>query len=452
MTDQQRCFIETLRLTNYRCFADITIPFHPKLNVLVAPNGGGKTALLEGIAAALRLFVDVMEGKEGSKGFDVKDIRWVLNPRNVMDIITPVRLEAKGHFLGTQIAWNRERHSQSTSSRTSTAEAQALRNFAEQLVQDNQAWAQRQRTDPPLFPLISYYGTARLWNTGRLTEIKKGIALNARFRGYTDSLSPSSHYKSFVDWFRRFSYELKRDDSPHNPDQLLAAVGNAVDTVLAPAQWHRIGWDFADDLIVAQHPEYGKLPVDMLSDGIRNIIGLVADIAHRAVLLNPHLGVEAARETPGVVLIDEVDMHLHPSWQQTVLRSLQEAFPLIQFIVTTHSPQVLSTVHKESVRIIRVSGEKEELEIPQYQTRGVESADVLARIMEVDPTPQVEEARRMSDYYALIQQNLFDTVEAKNLRDQLEAHFGKDHPEILEADRMIRLERFKRSLPSRTNQ
>jgi hypothetical protein len=69
------------------------------------------------------------------------------------------------------------------------------------------------------------------------------------------------------------------------------------------------------------------MPVEMLSDGIRNAIAMVADLAFRAYKLNPHLGAEAARQTPGIALIDEVDMFLHPAWQQTIVASLRSAFP-----------------------------------------------------------------------------------------------------------------------------
>ena len=95
---------------------------------------------------------------------------------------------------------------------------------------------------------------------------------------------------------------------------------------------------------MVEHPEYGRLPLSSLSDGVRNMIALIADIAHRCARLNPHLSEEAARQTPGVLLIDEVDMHLHPRWQQLVVDLLRKAFPSLQIILSTHSPHVLSTV------------------------------------------------------------------------------------------------------------
>jgi predicted ATP-binding protein involved in virulence len=391
-----RCFMRTLDLTNYRCFKKLSLSFHERLTVFVAPNGGGKTAVLEGVAAALRLFVDTVEGRENSKGFDARDIRLVLTPDNKMEPVTPVRLEARAHFLGDEIPWVRERQSESAS-RTTTAQAGHLKLTASNLARRNKNWAQSEGEGAPLFPLISYYGTGRLWSTTKLTAGKKTRenAPNARHRGYTDCLSSTSHYKYFIDWFRRFSYEARKatpdqTSSPHDPHQTLAAVSRAVDTALSPSRWHRLEWDFAEDMIVAHHPEFGRLPVDILSDGIRNMIGLVADIAHRTARLNPQLGDRSATDTPGIVLIDEVDMHLHPQWQQVVLQSLEEAFPLMQFIVTTHSPQVLTTVRKENIRVF--SRDEEgcwATHEPTTSPLAHESGDALAQIMETHPRPEV---------------------------------------------------------------
>jgi predicted ATP-binding protein involved in virulence len=194
---------------------------------------------------------------------------------------------------------------------------------------------------------------------------------------------------------------------------------------------------------VADHPAHGRLPLSFLSDGVRNMIALVADVAHRCARLNPHFGTEAARLTPGILLIDEVDMHLHPRWQQQVLGLLGNAFPAMQMVVTTHSPQVLSTVDVESIRIVRHVEGIGTLEHPRFQTRGVEAADVLAEIMGVDPTPRVPEADKMSRYRALIEDGLAEADEALSLRRELLEHFGEMHPLIVQCDRLIRFQAFR---------
>ena len=74
--------------------------------------------------------------------------------------------------------------------------------------------------------------------------------------------------------------------------------------------------------LILKHDEHGTLKVELLSDGIRGVLAMVGDIAYRCIKLNPHFGLNAAKETCGVVMIDEVDMHLHPAWQQTILGKL----------------------------------------------------------------------------------------------------------------------------------
>ena len=183
--------------------------------------------------------------------------------------------------------------------------------------------------------------------------------------------------------------------------------------------------------------------MSVLSDGVRTMIALVADIAYRCASMNPHLSSEAARQTPGVILIDEVDMHLHPRWQQKVVELLRKTFPALQMILTTHSPHVLSTVDKESIRVIHLRDGLGVVETPVFQTRGVESAEVLASVMGVDPIPQVEEARSLSHYRALIEDGLANDLVTQSLRQKLTSHFGESHPLILDCDRLIRFQNFR---------
>ena len=85
----------------------------------------------------------------------------------------------------------------------------------------------------------------------------------------------------------------------------------------------------------------------MMSDGYRNMIGMIADIAYRCIKLNPHLGVNALKETNGLVLIDKLDLHLHPSWQKAIVKELTTSFPKIQFVATTHSPFIVQSLAKD---------------------------------------------------------------------------------------------------------
>ncbi len=449
--------VDRLELRNFRCFAECTIVLHPQLTVLVAENGRGKTAVLDALSIALGLFVDTIAGTRQLHGFDRTDVRLVPGENGAMSPALPTAFVADGYVAGEALHWRRVLMGYGLRARTTTREADSLRHAAQRLRESVGGEAVDRADHLPLLPLVAFYGTGRLWSEHRLTEGKRTyvVAANERLSGYTDCLSSSSSFKGVIAWYEnkmnetrdpRFATELATNL------RLLGAVQEATRVVLEPTGWCALEWDFAQKSLVVEHLEYGRLPLSALSDGLRNMIALTADIAQRCASLNPHLSDAAARHTPGVLLIDEVDMHLHPRWQQQVVDLLRNAFPALQMIVSTHSPHVLSTVDKESIRVIRLQDGRGCIETPTLQTRGVESADVLASIMGVDPIPHVEEAQWLSDYRALIQQHLLDTPEAETLRTQLEEHFGSEHLVILECDRMIRLERFKQTLPPLLNQ
>lgn len=161
--------------------------------------------------------------------------------------------------------------------------------------------------------------------------------------------------------------------------------------------------------------------MDELSDGFRSIISMVADLAYRMVRLNPQLGVEATLRTPGLVLIDEVDMHLHPLWQQTVLVDLQKAFPKVQFVVTTHSPQVLSSAPAESIRVLMWGKQFEGVRHVDFSL-GANSNQLLQDIQNVSPRPQsLPIVQDLKHYLELVSEDRWDSEEALALRKKLDA-------------------------------
>jgi predicted ATP-binding protein involved in virulence len=457
--------INSLKLQNFRCFREIGITFDPQLTVIVAPNGGGKTAILDAVAVSWRLFVDAMLTKPGSTGFDHSDIRQELSPSQTMEPILPTSLIAKGLVgqqsdslagLESEESWARKLNSIRPKAKTSYVDATVLKRFADDLRKQLQSEVTNKGGISPTFPIIAYYGTGRLFGAHKLTKRKKEQANRptSRYNGYEDCLSSSSRYKFFVDWFERFSREAQDEIATGKPSRQqsaskLRAVKNAVDFVLKPSGWHSLKWDFAQGIITAEHPEHGSLPVDALSDGVRNMIGLVADIAHRAVRLNPQLNEKAATETPGVVLIDEVDMHLHPEWQQLVLKALKDAFPLIQFIVTTHSPQVVSTAHRENIRmLVQTSSGEWEARIPERNPYAHANSVALETVMGGHAYPPNETVDMLREYQRLVGNDEHDSTEALKLRTALEGKWGKTDPELALLDVTIRKNETLRRLRS----
>jgi predicted ATP-binding protein involved in virulence len=454
--------LDRLEVRNFRCFAECTIDLHENLTVLVAENGRGKTAVLDAIGISLGPFVDTIAPNGPKHGFERSDVRLAKNDEGQMAPMLPTELKASGSADGSPLSWGRSVKTLDKGRvHTSDVDAKKLIAAAEGLRQRLTGIAVGERELPPPLPLVAFYGTGRLWSEHRLTKRKRvgGQTPMGRFAGYLDSLSSSSSFKTFVDWYAGMANAARSPTSvalgpTEQPAKLLAAVRDATRIVLEPTRWRDIDWEFppldengrpqGEGYLVVEHPDHGRLPLSVLSDGVRNMIALVADLAHRCVRLNPQFDEKAAELTPGILLIDEVDMHLHPRWQQLVIGLLRRAFPAMQLVVSTHSPHVLSTVDKSCIRVIRVVDGVGLLETPNFQTKGVESADVLAAIMGVDPVPQVEEAKELSEYRSLIEDNEGESHRAKALRTKLETHFGHGHPLILDCDRLLRFQAFKR--------
>ena len=332
--------INNLYLDNYRCFKEFNIDFHEQLTVLVATNGKGKTAILDAIAVAFGTFVNSTGLARGSvfHRWDVQKIKVRQTQMNEMEEIYPLVLEASGIIDNQSIQWKREFRKPNSATTVKFTKplisyGQDIRNLVSHGVNET-------------LPLISYYGTGRLWGLKKVTSNKKQHE-TSRLSGYIDSLDPLSSYKAFESWYEyicKSEFEIKMEaiekehiNLPNNEfTTIRKSLQQAVNHILEKnTGWKNIVYKQKAQAIVAQNENLGELSVTQLSDGIRNMIGLVADIAYRAIKLNPHLD-NAPLQTPGIVLIDEVDMHLHPKWQQTVLTDLTSAFPNIQFIVTTN--------------------------------------------------------------------------------------------------------------------
>lgn len=477
--------IDRIDIKNFRCFEDVSLSLDARLTVIVALNGQGKTSLLDAIKVALGPFVagfDVSGTTFESSGIQIDDVLREKVLGHQMEWRLPCALDSIGRIQSDssesqlpapQLAWQDRRTRISVKKNSKTINSafsniHSLFGYAQSL---QEHIFSNGHAVPDNLPILGYYGTGRLWSHKKLATMhgKTAVESFSRTFAYRDCLDPSSSYKHFAQWYTRIfkalrdgqirAIEKKQDMQADLPDGLLApvlAVQRAIDAILTPhTGWHSLQYSAGQQDLILEHADHGELKVSQLSDGIRNMLALAGDIAYRCYQLNAHFGDQAALLTHGIVMIDEVDMHLHPAWQQTVLPDLQQAFPNIQFIVTTHSPQVLTSVEARCIR--RLGWERDDesgrkrlvIHDVSQQTLGVGSADVLAEVMEIDPVPDVEPVRQLSRYQALIQQNLHDGDEGTSLRSELERHFGARHPLLLNCERLIRLQTFKRQLPPR---
>ena len=174
---------------------------------------------------------------------------------------------------------------------------------------------------------------------------------------------------------------------------------------------------------------------DQLSDGYRIVLAVAGDLARRMAHGNPHLPDPLASEA--IVLIDEIELHLHPSWQQRILADLTRTFPNAQFIVSTHSPQVLTTLHPDQIVTLSREGGRIVAGRAPEPTYGAEAGDVLNVVMGVDERPPNEFTQTLKRYMRLIGDDQGESGEAKELRRELERWSPHD-PALATADLEIR--------------
>jgi len=257
--------------------------------------------------------------------------------------------------------------------------------------------------------------------------------LDAFIKNIPAGANLSSELNDFLTQFREESNVLKTGASVDTVDvneRFLRVVSNAVSQFLPGFNDFRIQYEPVLDMLVDKNGT--SLSVLQLSQGEKSLLALVADIARRLVLLNP------SREDPlqgdGIVLIDEVDLHLHPEWQQQVILQLLLVFPNIQFLISTHSPQVLSTVPRGNIRVLSedIAG------IPNAFSYGEPSNDVLQAVMGVDPQPPVPEKALLDELTSIVDQGDYESSRAKQLLENLNNLLSPAHPQIQKIQRSIR--------------
>lgn len=444
--------LKKLTIENFRGFKHFECNFEEGINVLVGLNGFGKTSILDAISVAYGQFMSGF-GTSIDRGISVDEVHLAKigseDSGFTMEYQLPSLVAAESYSSSSTPdfpeQWQRAKNSTKKNSRTT--QVRKLKDCAATLQSIVQQGAF------PALPLIAYYGTDRLWNSN-FTQSNKQLKLNemSRLEGYADWFKPRTSYGQFINWLYHetlasFERQMENQEQLEQGNNLvkgnihkdrLRALEKALNKVLEPSGWSNVRYSSIAKQVIASHVEQGDVHIAMLSDGVRNMIGMIADIAFRAIRLNPQRGSHAVIETEGVVLIDEVDMHLHPSWQQLVLKNLTEAFPKIQFIVTTHSPQVLTTVKKESVHLMCMENGIGWTQNPIGETYGIASQDALLEVMKVNPRPPLDWVNNLKKYMDMIDLNTHKSLEGKQLRETLEQELGTEHHDLQRADRKIR--------------
>lgn len=349
--------INNLKMVNFRSFDEFELDLSPGFNLIIGDNARGKTTILDGLAIGIgSLFLGFPE-PASSKGIRREDIRQIFfetGQRITAEPQFPCQVFCEGEISGQSGVWMRERLK--PKGRTTWSEAIWINDVAKAIqlrIQDGDAGQ--------LLPAIAHYGTERLWKQLSFSETKI-LSPESRFSGYLDCLNPASNEKRLSEWFK--TAELTALQSGKPLDVLESCRKTIVNCI--PDATHAF-YDVAfDQLILTIKNE--SVPFSYLSDGYRNMLAVVADLAVKCATLNPQMGREATN-CYGVVLIDEIDLHLHPKWQRRVVGDLIQAFPNIQFIATTHPPFIIQSLpQKHDVKLINL----DDGELDNFADRSVE--------------------------------------------------------------------------------
>lgn len=323
----------SLTLDQYRCFERLELPLERDLTLLFAENGGGKTAVLTALAIGLAAF---QTGTPRALKVDPqRDARKVtLDDRGRREPAGECVLTWTADIAGREgVSW---KSSANPASNRKSHDHAAVLDALEQM-----------RTPGVRWPLFAYYGVDRM---GRGKASTKPTPTSPdRWEAYADSLTPSQDDSALLTWLLE---EILSDTVRRQEGEVERFLATAVMDTLAKATpgVTRAWYDPRERSPIVRFDSGTAAPWQELSDGFHVYLALVADIARRAVILNEQDGGDAPALVEGVVMIDEIDLHLHPRWQRVVLDGLREAFPRLQFVVTTHSPQVLSSAENRQVR------------------------------------------------------------------------------------------------------
>jgi predicted ATP-binding protein involved in virulence len=403
--------IDRLKIQNFKGFESFEIDLDPHFNLLVGDNASGKTSVLDALSILLDSWVLGIKGNEKGGGISSKQAHLVetvhadsfsFAPR------FPVRIEAEGLVMGENLSWARERVGEEGN--TKYVDAKRVYNLAKE--------ALRKVTDQEdvSLPLICSYGTERRWyETAHRTKHPTGERREgypSRLDGYEDCNVFEIQETALLGWIRA-QYLDKTIAFRALERAVIACIDGA--TSLSYSEGYKN--------VIIQFGTKGRQLYRNLSDGQRVMLSLIGDLVRRATYLNPDFGDKVLELSNGVVLIDELDLHLHPKWQRRIIHDLKRTFPAIQFITTTHSPQLIGEVLPSEIRIL-ADGKA-------YTTDhsfGLDSSRVLEEIQGAGRRSLIVESD-IHEIALAIDTDNFD--EARRLILDLESKVGPDDAEVM---------------------
>ncbi len=412
-------YFNKLNVNGLRAYSQVGFTFQPGMNLLVGINGVGKTTILQALRVCLSTIVsEALYAKMRKEGFKISDIKNDVDTLKVYCDFTlddsPFNLLIVNHrekFRGKESGNSRDQGEEKVDQEIITPSIpRILSRF------------QKTRSQP----IGIYFSTKRSLISEK--ALSRTAAVGGQAAAYVDALSENREFnlKIFAAWFKAQQALVK--DTPAALKSI-EVLKEAIKTFLP---------SFTDLAISEEDGEVNFtinkagtiLKLQQLSDGERGMLALVLDIARRLLQANPLL--ENPLEANGIILIDELDLHLHPKWQRTIVDNLIRVFPNCQFIATTHSPQIIPTLEPENIQLI-----KDNEVIRPDRSLGMDSNWILKHLMEDGERPK-EAIEAIEKVEELISEGDFD--DAKKMMAEYKSN-GYDFPEwsVFEA-RIARLE------------
>ncbi|WP_413171817.1 AAA family ATPase [Anabaena azotica] len=442
--------IEELHLQNFRGFQELKLKLPPDLAVFIGVNGSGKSSILDSVAIFLSEFVSLFN--TAFSKFDLTEDDININSDTTYNNIS-IFTDAN-----TKLIWKNVKSSTKDLQRLAEYEViqhntrMVIHDFAVQIVENITVLPE---SSLPILPILVYYQTNRiLISSESLEDLSKdereNSYINNQFDGYKESFSRKiNDFRDFLYWFKEeeeYENEVRLRTNANFRSYNLELIRIALqrflegfpNTVFSDLHIVRVSYSrngnirrsIKPSLVIKKNGENFKL--DQLSDGEKTLLMLVVDIARRLAILNPSITdpSELLQKGTGIILIDEIDLHLHPQWQRIVIPSFRRTFPNCQFIVTTHSPQVLSGVKRENVFIL------EDSKVVEFtpHTFGRDSNSILFEVMGVEKRPaQMQE--RIDNCFELIDDGRLE--EAKIQLKELSDSLGENDLDIVKAHTLI---------------
>lgn len=340
-------YLKDIEIKNFKGHIHCQLRFSKGFNLLIGDNGMGKTSALEAISVALGGFIAGIDDV-ASKHFTRDEIR-VSSTRMGEGSFnrqyeTPVLVTCTANVGAKDYQWTRKKSSVQSS--RSTVEPNTIKKVAHKLSHDSQA----------ILPILSYQSVARTW----MQKNKYSSSIfNTKFNrtsGYINCLDESSDLKPFINWCAKMEQVSWQKDRAISEYESVKNTIAKFMSIMNESEVPKIQFNKQTSELFYITSE-DSLPIRCLSAGYQSLIWMIADIAYRMAVLNPNLR-DKTSETPGIVLIDEIDMHLHPKWQRNIIKALQQTFPNVQFIASTHSPILIASckngqlIHMETDAIV----------------------------------------------------------------------------------------------------